>query len=171
MDLKRSFDKTNNQHTIEGMHFVLHCHHYHTLIHHAITSTPLFDGQDFFVAVAAADFIRTLETVCRAKGVTGGKVLETASYLYSELGFGQLDFSQVSAAGGRAVSAHSHLGQGYLNKWGKQSHTVDDFGAAFTLAAWCVAFGKKLSDASVVQTRCLAKGDPQGEFQISTGGR
>ncbi|HPE69622.1 MAG TPA: hypothetical protein P5560_09940 [Thermotogota bacterium] len=167
MKLTKRFDSNEGKHLIEGIHFVLHCHHYNTLIHRAIVSTPFLDGKEFIFQTVAQDFAQSLPRIVQSQKLSGkDAILSACSEFYSLLGFGKMDLSALSATGGRAVSTSSHLASGYLAKWGKQDQPVDDFGRGFVAAAWATAFGKDVKVCKVVQTRCIAKGDSTGEFTV-----
>ncbi len=165
--LNKRFDAKENKHFLENMHFVLHCHHYNGAIHRAIVNTPFIDGKEFIFNIVAEDFYNTLGTVIKNKNITGANnILNACSLLYSSLGFGLMDFSNLSSSGGLAVSTSSHLASGYLAKWGKQKAPVDDFGRGFIAAAWALAYGKDYKRCKVTQTKCISCEDAVCEFKL-----
>jgi len=167
MSFQKKYDKINCKHYLEGVHFVLHCHHYNSLLHRAIARTPYIDGKKFIYETSSKEFYNTIKQICSKKGVSGGKnAINVAEELYKTLGFGDLDMSGLTQHGGKVVSYASHLATGYLTKWGRQNIPVDDFGKAYAAATWAVAFNGNVQNCNIKQTKCLSCGDSVGEFEI-----
>jgi hypothetical protein len=166
-EFQRHYDKDACKHFIEDVHFVFHCHHYNSLVHRALCKTPYLEGKKLLLEVAAEEFFFILQKICNNKRIKGTATLNVAEELYRYIGFGEIELTNLSATGGTAQSPSSHLATGYLYKWGKQVAPVDDFGLAFAVAAWAVAFAGDVKKCRAVQTRCIACGDSICEFQIS----
>ncbi len=168
MDFKRSFDANECKHYLEDQYFVLHCHHYNTLTHRALTATPYIDGKAFIFRCVRDDFYENLSKVAQNKGLrSGADVLKMAQEFYAYTGLGQIDLGGLTASGGTVVSSHSHLATGYLNKWGPQSAPVDDFGRAFAAAVCAVAFGLNVQQCHAEQTHCIACGAKECIFRVT----
>lgn len=167
MNFKKSYDKNACKHFLEDIHFVLHCHHYNSLMHRAITKTPYLDGKKFIFNISAQEFYKALKHVCsNQRATSSSEIIKIAEALYKALGFGDLKMSNLSNSGGRVQSPTSHLSTGYLNKWGKQEEPVDDFGRAYVAASWALAFGHEVKSCKVEQIKCISCGDSICEFEI-----
>jgi len=171
MDFQKQYDKSQCKHFLEGIHFVLHCHHYNSLMHRAITRTPYIDGKKFIFDIASKEFYQTIKQICTKKNVSNSKaIIVVAQELYRVLGFGYLDMSSLSNNGGVIQTDSSHLATGYLTKWGTQKEPVDDFGKAYIAATWALAFNQDVKNCKINQTKCMSCGDSVCEFVIKQGG-
>lgn len=167
MDLQKKYDGKKAKHLIENIHFVLHCHHYNTVLHRAMVNTPFIDGSEFFFTAVRDDFYNTLKDIVAKKNITrSSDVITFCSEFYKYSGLGELDFSGLTERGGTVTALHSHMATGYKNKWGVQKKPVDDLGRGYITAVWAVAFGKNPDKCHAVQTRCISCGHPKGEFRL-----
>lgn len=167
MELEKRYDPRIAKHFIEGRHMVLHCHHYNTLLHKAIVSTPFFDGPEFIFSVFRDDFFATMKTILENKRINEPEKIKKACVdFYSFSGFGKMDVTGMSEKGGKIIAISSHLASGYEKKWGIQDSPVDDFGRGFAAATWALAYGKKPTGCTVTQLKCQSRGDKSGEFKL-----
>jgi len=167
MDLKKRYDANESKLFVENIHFVLHCHHYNTLIHKAMVNTPFIDGKAFIYTTASKDFYETVGKILQNKGISGAKaILSACEELYRYFGYGTLDLTGLKEDGGKAIGKSSHLASGYLAKWGKQQEPVDDYGRGFIAASWALAFHKDYRKCVVNQSKCISCGDSQCEYQV-----
>lgn len=167
MQLEKKYDALKAKQLIEDIHFVLHCHHFNSQLHKAITATPFIDGKDFIYKVLRDDFYQTLNSIITKKNIINKKdILDFIQDFYRMSGFGLMDFSHLTDSGGKVISQYSHLSLGYKLKWGIQPEPVDDFGRSYISAAWAILFDKKPSNCLVKQIKCISCGDTQNEFIV-----
>lgn len=151
-------------------HLVLQCHHYNALLCQTLLLAPGFDGRDLLFRVSVEEFHHILEEAVRQSGLTPPydekAFFALAEEVYRTFGLGVLDFSQIDENGGEVICLSSHMATACLKKWGKQPDPADDFGRAFTAAAWALAYGRNAADCRVEQVRCIACGDSECLFRL-----
>ncbi|MDX2010289.1 MAG: V4R domain-containing protein [Myxococcaceae bacterium] len=147
--------------TIAGEPHVFHCHHYNCFLQKVITDQSALVDAPGLLTEAAVEVVLT-----ELDGLSADRSMAQA--LFAQLGFGQLDLSALSAAGGRAVASGSHYALGFRSKFGSSGEPVCFFVAGFIEAA-----ARRLFRApfSVRERACAAMGAPRCEFEVSPGGR
>ncbi len=166
LDIKHTFDESTYRHSINGHGFVLHCHHYMSL-----TSKLAEDfaelGAVRVLAEVAEDSLRpVLESYVKEHGVTApADRLQVGCDYYSFMGLGKMSASG-SAAGGAVELPHSHVDEGWVQKWGKHDKPINHFTRGFVAAMFAVAFGKPARSFEVAETASIVMGAPQSVLSV-----
>jgi hypothetical protein len=164
--IKHTFDENTFRHSINGHGFVLHCHHYMSL-----TTKLAEDFADLgavrVLAEVAEDTIRpVLESYVKEHGVAApADRLQVGAEYYSFMGLGTMSASG-GPTGGEVKLAHSHVDEGWVQKWGKHDKPVNHFTRGFVAAMFAVAFDKPARSFEVAETASIVMGAPQSALSV-----
>jgi hypothetical protein len=158
------FDPTTNVATLGGRPLVFHCHHYNSILQKTIEQ-GLGEEADRLLTTAAQEAVQLQLTALARAGDRDG-VLETAASVFSELGFGRLDFTDLGESGGTVTSPSSHYALSWLAKFGERTTPACQFTAGFIAAAAGVAFDLDPERVRVRESRCQAQGSAVCRFDV-----
>lgn len=102
--------------SIADMNTVIHCHHYNSRLQKTIEGNKRIDGARIIRESAAVVYSSLIENLIQKKSLP--KNIEIADYLYSFLGFGKLNFSDINS--GIITATDSHYVEGW--KCGSVKH-------------------------------------------------
>ncbi|MCK5545257.1 MAG: 4-vinyl reductase [Desulfobulbaceae bacterium] len=146
-----------------------HCHHYNCGLLRAIEEIPGIDGHGIITETAAEEFFTAFKKILthEAKPVPLDKAIEGASDLYRLMGFGRLDFSELTAQGGIAYADSSYYAMSWLAKYGRRDTAVCYFTCGFIAGILGVIFDAGPHTYEVKETRCLMLHHDRCEFVVS----
>jgi V4R domain len=158
------FDPKTNLATLGGRALVFHCHHYNSILQQTIEQ-GLGEEANHLLSIAAQEAVR-LQLPALSRSGDRARVLETAASVFSELGFGRLDFSALSESGGIVSAPTSHYALSWLAKFGERTTPACPFTAGFIAAAVSVAFDLEPERVRVRETGCQAQGRSVCHFDV-----
>lgn len=158
------FDPTTNVATLGGQALVFHCHHYNSILQKTIED-GLGEEANHLLAIAAQEPVRRHLAALSRTGDRDG-VLDTAASVFSELGFGRLDFTALTRSGGAVTSPSSHYALSWLAKFGERVMPACQFTAGFIAAAASVAFDLPPERVRVRESGCQAQGNAACHFEV-----
>lgn len=158
------FDPATNVATLGGQALVFHCHHYNSTLQKTIED-GLGEEADYLLTIAAQEPVRRHLAALSRTGDRDG-VLDTAAGVFSELGFGRLDFTTLTRSGGTVAAPSSHYALSWLAKFGERTTPACQFTAGFIAAAASVAFGLPPERVRVRESRCQAQGSAACHFDV-----
>lgn len=151
-----------------GEPVILHCNHYNTYLQRTILDPEYIDARPILMRCAAAAAAAQLKNLYATTPVQDfAKRLETAADLFRFCGYGRLDFSAVTAEGGRVSSPSSHYSHAWKNKFGTPKEPVAFFDAGFIAGALAAAIDAGPGYFSARQESCIALGAAANQFQVS----
>lgn len=116
------FDRKGHEIFLSGLPIALHCHHYNMNLQKTMESSLGSDGAKLIYEAAEEvsynGFASFLTHNSKVNTIKSKLELAATSYQYSGLGI--ISFTQITPAGGRVVSRHSHHVTGWLAKFGKR---------------------------------------------------
>lgn len=166
LDIKHTFDDTTFRHSINGHGFVLHCHHYMSL-----TTKLAEDFADLgavrVLAEVAEDTIRPVfESYVKEHGITApADRLQVGCEYFAFMGLGTMTASG-GAAGGEVTLPHSHVDEGWVQKWGKHDKPINHFTRGYVAAMFAVAFDKPARSFEAAETASIVMGAPQSVLSV-----
>lgn len=151
-----------------GEPLILHCNHYNTYLQRTILDPEYIDARPLLKRCAAAAAATQLKQLFAATPVENvGQRLTMAADLFRFCGFGRMDFSALTAAGGRVDSSSSHYSHAWKNKFGAAKEPVAFFDAGFAAGALAAALDVDPGHFSARQEACIAMGDAANRFQLA----
>jgi len=156
------FDPERHRRTIGGAEVIIHCHHYNARFQAALENSTAVDGKAIIVDSAEAVFARHLRGVVH-EGDEPAVRWRVASDLYSHLGYGRLDFSQV--AQGVVTAAESHFVEGGRAILGSRKTTICSLAQGYIQGASAVVTGRP---ARVREVECMILGAPICRFELDS---
>jgi hypothetical protein len=159
-----NFDPNTNVATLGGRALVFHCHHYNSILQKTIEQ-GLGEEASHLLTVAAQEAVRPQLAALSRPGDRDG-VLETAASVFSELGFGRLDFTALTGCGGTVTAPSSHYALSWLAKFGERMTPACQFTAGFIAAAASVAFDLEPERVRVRESDCQAQGSTACHFDV-----
>lgn len=149
--------------TLGGEPLVFHCNHYNYFLQSTLLLDPSL-GMDAVIRDAATEVVSSC-----LRGLGGERRRERAEALFAELGFGTIDLSGVTAAGGVVRTPTSHYGQAVVaaneGKHFTHAQNLFDQGFAAAAAAWLFDLPAGAFDARA--EKCLSQGAEVGEISLS----
>lgn len=149
------FDASTNVAMLGGQPVIFHCHHYNCALQKVIEQNMGAAAADLLADAAATPARQQLATLA-ADGK--GEVLQLASTVFAQLGFGTLALDRISETGGTAQAHASHYALGWLAKYGPRAEPACHFVRGYLAGALAAAYELDLSKISVRETHCAASG-------------
>jgi hypothetical protein len=165
LNIDHSFDKETYRHFINGFNTVMHCHHYMSLTTKLADQFADCDGPSI-LASCAEDSIRPLLDDYFAKnGVTDvAAKLQVGADFYSHFGLGKMTVTDSGDGAGEAILTHSHVDEGWTQKYDKSDHPLNYFTCGFLSAMFAAANDKPARSIAVTEEESMATGAAQGRF-------
>ena len=158
--LELIFDDQDLRRRIAGFEMVVHCHHYNSLLHRTIEACSAIDGKQILVSSAEAVFHKILSANLMVDA-TSAENWEFAARLYSRLGYGRINVSEIQR--GIVTASASHFVEGYFAGSPAQSEPVCSLTAGYVQAAHTAITGEVV-DCREVQ--CQITGAESCRFEI-----
>ncbi len=171
MSASISFDKERNILKIGNQPVVLHCHHYNMFLQQSI-SDLIGDEKARTLQISAAHRVisRLYESI-RVNYSDPEQILTLGSETFKKLGYGIIDFSKVSASGGKILLPMSHYAFNWFEKFGPAKKGVCLFAMGFALATMNKAFGTSFDSTDIRETQCRAMNPEEYEYCIIEVGK
>lgn len=146
---------------------VLHCHHYATLYTKLAIDTTHLGGPDLlFESMEEAAYLSLSKYFIVEKVTSIDDRRKIAEQYFGLAGLGTLSLKP-SGTGGRATMTHSHVDEGWVNKWKKEKFPVNFIGRGYIAAAFSAIHDKSIGTYLVTETRSIVKGDSFSEFEVT----
>lgn len=155
-----AYDPDSYRRVIAGKDVTIHCHHYNSRMQRTVESSDCVDGPSIIRSCAETVFTEQIADVLRA-GDTSRVRAAAAEQLYSHLGFGTLDLSQIES--GVVTASASHFVEGWLAGFGPREQPACTFTEGYIQGAVFVLTGCLVH---VRERKCMAKGDPACVFHL-----
>jgi len=150
---------------------ILHCHHFNTYLQQTLLDAEYIDTTKILIGAANEMAFHQLSDIfSRQDTADVAERKELASRLYQWAGFGKIDLSLLKKDGGTLATRQSHYSQAWKVKLGKATRPVDFFTAGWLTGALSAVYGLAQDEFSVIQEKCMAKGDEQNVFSLTPGG-
>ncbi len=158
--LTLEYDAAAHRRVIAGKEVIIHCHHYNSRLQRTVEGVAEIDGKALIRNAAESVFAEHVATVC--DGVESAKDrFAAAGALYSHLGFGKLDFANVSE--GAVSASESHFVEGWRAGAKTVERNVCTFTEGFLQGAIRAVNGKNVR---VVEDACIYAGAERCRFSI-----
>lgn len=170
LKLNYRFDAKKNRHYMNDVHFVLHCHHYATLVTQlAIDAEELVNGTGVLARSSEEAFLELLNDYFEKNHVTGvSDRLDIGCRMFSELGLGKLEVSSPDVSSGEVILQSSHVDEGWVKKWGTNSTAVNFIGSGYVGAMFAAAYGKPVGSFKVDESQSIVSGAGHSVFKIKS---
>lgn len=146
---------------------VLHCHHYSALYTKLALDTHYLGGPALLFESMEESAYLTLTKYYVVENIQSKDDRRAIAEQYFALtGLGMLSLS-LSPQGGRATMKHSHVDEGWIKKWKKESSPVNYIGQGYIAAAFSAINDLSIGAYHVLETRSIVKGDSVSEFEIT----
>lgn len=167
LQVEFTFDDKSYRHYMNGHETVLHCHHYMTL------TTKLAEkwaeqGGTRILREVAEDSMRPLfdDTIRKHQVASADERLEVGKEYYAVMGMGRLEVTGTES-GGEVRMSHSHIDEGWIQKWGQHDKAVNHFTCGYAAAMFAAAFDKPPRSYEVSETSSIVKGDAESVLTVS----
>ncbi len=154
---KVEFEKATNTAILGEESLVFHCHHYNCTLQKAVQDGVGEGAAALLSSAAIGPAFRQLEAFVR-EGAKRTEILALADQTFGEVGFGRLEFSGMTRAGGDVTLRSSHYAMGWSSLFGESKTPVCHFAVGFVTAAVAVAFELTPASIHVEETACFACG-------------
>lgn len=160
MSLPIEIDAAHGLAICGGEPHVFHCHHYNCVLQKAVDEAEgLIEARALQVDSAADVVFSELQNL---KSDRAG-----VEEVFSTFGFGRIDLSGLTSAGGKVRIHDSHYAHGWLSRHGKADRTICHFPTGFIVAAANHLHGGQWSGQEI---SCVARGDAACVVEVSKGG-
>ncbi len=158
--IQLTYDFDHHRRWIAGRESIIHCHHYNSRLQSAIEDAVAVDGKSIFVSTAEAVFAKQLVELLEPQQNQAEK-WAIAGQLYSYLGYGKLDFSDI--ARDVVTSPCSHFVEGWIAGFPSRSEPVCSLTQGYLQGAYAAITGKLVT---VRESSCQISGAEQCTFTI-----
>ncbi len=166
LELSHTFDEASFRHFVNGHNVVLHCHHYMSL-----TSRLAEDFADLggprVLREATEDAIRpVLDSYFAEHKVTApADRLDLGRQYFAAMGLGRMEISG-SATEGQVTLRHSHVDEGWAQKWGAHDKPINHVGCGFVAAMFAAAFDRPARSYQVTESASIVMGAPASVLAV-----
>ncbi len=157
------YDPEQYRRVIAGREVILHCHHYNSRMQSTIEGATQVDGKNIFALAAEATFVGHIKAALLSSDDAATKSA-VVSGLYSHLGYGALDLSQMEE--GHVSASASHFVEGWSAGFGDRKTPVCTFTEGFLQAAQFALNGEA---AFWRETECMITGASACKFERVPG--
>lgn len=155
-----NYDFEFGRRIIAGKEVIIHCHHYNARIQHTIEGAQNIDGKAIIRDAAENVFGEQIQNAFLPEDTSETK-WEVARLLYGHLGYGQLDFSQISD--GIVTADASHMVEGRKVGFKEDTQPVCTLTEGYIQGAIQAIEGKRMS---VRETECINSGAERCRFEV-----
>ncbi|MBD3404296.1 hypothetical protein GF420_15510 [candidate division GN15 bacterium] len=129
------FDSETMRHFVNDVPTVLHCHHYATLFTQLATDAEQLGGPAHLVEAAAEAFYRVLSEYLESHEVheRADRIAVVEQY-FAFAGLGTIRF-EIGPRTASMVLPHSHIDEGWIERWGVRDKRVNYIGEGYVKAA------------------------------------
>lgn len=168
LKINYKFDTQKHRHYMNEEHFVLHCHHYATLVTQlAIDAEELVKGTGILEKSSEESFYKFLSDYFAKNGVSDpAERVEIGCKMFAELGLGKLEAASAGESGGEILMRHSHVDEGWVKKWGTNDSAVNFIGNGYVAGMFSAAFGKPVGSFKVEETQSIVSGAGHSVFKV-----
>lgn len=166
-EYQHHYDNLRKRHYINGVPYVLHCHHYTSLYLQLAEDATLFDGVGLIKATARDVFYEELTRAFERQGLTAlaDRIHVVESY-WAFGGMGDLKLIQAGPVSGKAEMAHSHVDEGWLKKFGKRDKPVNYITQGYLEAAFAALFDLPAGSFETSELESLVSGAEKSVFSV-----
>jgi len=162
------FDPKRHRHYMNGVHTVLHCHHYATLLTQMADDAAHFDGIRLLSEAAEDVFFDVLGAYYETHHLEAPEDrISVAEDYWKVVGMGLIRFTAVGSQGLEAEMAYSQVDEGWLSKWGSRERPVNFITAGFVAAVAALITKRPRRSFSVKETKGLVCGDDMSAFKAT----
>jgi hypothetical protein len=168
LKLDYRFDAAKNRHYLNDEHFVLHCHHYATLVTQlAVDAEELVKGTSILKKSSEESFLKLLTDYFDKNGISDASDrLDSGCRMFSELGLGKIEVASAGESSGEITMNSSHVDEGWVKKWGTNDAAVNFIGSGYVAALFAAAYGKAAGSYTVDESQSIVSGAGHSVFKV-----
>lgn len=165
--LNKEFDAKSCRHKIDGNTVVLHCHHFATLYTQLAMDCSMLDAKVLLAECSEDVWAEFLSGYYCAHGISStAERIALAEQTYAASGLGKMRVACAGPESGEVTIEHSHVDEGWINKWGKNDTPVNFIGAGFIAALFAAVFDKPVRSYFATETQGIVCGAPCSRFTV-----
>ncbi len=168
MSLKLEFSLENEtyRHYLNGHPVVMHSHHYLALITKLAEELGDIGGPQILTDVVEETMLAIFNDYIQKNGLTSPMdKCNVGREYYSVFGLGKMIVTG-SENGGEVRLVHSHIDEGWIQKWGSHNKPINHFSCGYIAAVFATAFNKPAKSYTVTETASMAAGETEGKFIV-----
>ncbi len=167
--LDQKFEPRTCRHYLNGAPHVLHCHHFATLYTQLAEDCGMLDGKKLLAEVAEDSFRKVLSDYYDVHDIMSLEDrIAIAEQYYAITGLGKMKVLFIGPDSGEVELEHSHLDEGWINKWGKRDKPANYITCGYIAGTFAAALGKKPRSFDVTETESIVAGAPKSNFSVVT---
>jgi predicted hydrocarbon binding protein len=160
------YDSEKARQYLNGVHSVLHCHHYTALFSQLADDAKLLNGPKLLADAAeemAHDVLKDFFEYNKVENVNDRKTLVESHFSYVGLGKLKIELENES---GSAVMESSHVDESWIKKWGNREQPVNYIGQGFLAGAFSAIFSEEINSFQVEEIESIVSGAERSTFKI-----
>ena len=166
-EFNQEFDPNHMFQYVNNEISVMHCHHYASLFTKLAIDMERIGGPDLLKDAMEESSFLTLKRLFLTQKVTSkAEKTALAEQYFGLSGLGQLELS-VDSGGGSATMIHSHVDEGWIKKWKKESRPVNFIGQGYLAAAFSIINGRSIGSYTIDETQSIVTGADTSRFLIT----
>ncbi len=170
IDFVQRFDTRRNFQYVNDEPSVMHCHHYATLFTKLAMDNKALNGPQLLSdSMEDSIFLVLKKYYLRHEISSVNMKIEVAEEYFSKMGMGKVSI-RFSESGGSARMTRSHIDEGWLKKWGKNSEPVNYISCGYLNAVFSLASALPLRSFRAVEKESIVTGSSHSNFSITPAG-
>lgn len=165
--IKRSFDTKSNRHSINDIFHVLHCHHYMVLYCQLAEDAEHFNGIKLIKDAIEETYYPILTSYFEEHKVTELKDrVIIAEEIWKNAGMGTVAFTKIGEFSATAEMEHSHVDEGWIQKFGKRDKPVNFVSQAYVQTAVAAINNLPMKSFKAIEIQSIVAGADKSIFNI-----
>jgi predicted hydrocarbon binding protein len=167
LEVEFSFDNKTYRHYMNGFLSVMHCHHYMTLLTKLSENFDDVGGTRILRESAEDSVLPMFNDYIHKHGIASPEEkLNVGKEYYSVMGMGMMQVNSSEQGGGEVTLTRSHVDQGWIKKWDKNSNPINYWTCGYIAAMFASAFDKPARSYEVKEISSIVKGDETSKFIV-----
>jgi len=166
LKLEYSLENETYRNFLNGHPVVMHSHHYLALITKMVEEMGDIGGPQILTDVVEETMLVIFNDYIQKYSLTSPMdKCNVGREYYSAFGLGKMIVTG-SEKGGEVRLVHSHIDEGWVQKWGPHNKPINHFSCGYIAAVFEAAFNKPAKSYSVTETASMAVGETEGKFIV-----
>jgi hypothetical protein len=164
LKLDKKFNPKTKRQYLNGLPFVLHCHHYTSLY----TQLAMDASETDLLKESASESFYELLTdyFCKNDVKTVSDRVDIATQYFAVVGLGKLKVQNLNDHSGTVELVKSHVDDGWIGKWGKYDKPINYIGAGFIEAMFEAVLDEPINSFAANESQSIVMGAETSIFKV-----
>lgn len=167
LQIDHKFDPAGCRHYVNGLPYVMHCHHYMSLYTQLANDCSFIDAKKLLTETSEDTFYEVLSAYYKEHCMEYlADRITIAEKYYSAVGLGKMKIICAGPDSGEVELIHSHVEEGWIKKWGKYDKPVNFVTCGYLTAMFSAIFNKAARSYSAKEIESAVTGADKSKLIV-----